>query len=206
MDPLRRALFASHRRVVHLPRVRRVSRALAELVGAAESLLDVGAGDGAIAARVAEHCGATRVMGVDVAPRAPCAIPTQAYDGHTLPFDDGAFEAVLVADVLHHAEDPTRVLAECLRVARRVVAVKDHYQFGWSSNQLLLWMDHVGNAEAGVHVRGRYFTRASFAETVAEAGGRVVRETWPLRIHHLPFRLVTRDELQFAAAVEPVRR
>lgn len=206
MEGLRRALFASHRRVVHAPRVRRVADALATLVGPAESLLDVGAGDGSIAARVARAAGASRVRGVDVLPRDPCAIPTEAYDGHTLPFADGAFEAVLVADVLHHAAEPIRVLAECLRVARRVVAVKDHYQFGWGSNLLLTWMDQVGNAEAGVLVRGRYFTRESFALAVTAAGGRVTRELWPLRIHHLPFRLVTRDALQFAAAVEPVRR
>ena len=174
-SPLRRALFAYHRKNIHQPRVERVAEALASLLGQTESLLDVGAGDGQIALRVAQAVGAKRVAGVDVAPRAESAIVTQAYDGTTLPFEDDAFEAVLIADVLHHAADPTRVLSEALRVAKRVVAVKDHVKTGPIANKLLLWMDQVGNAEAQVLVRGTYFSPPEFVALASAAGGSITK-------------------------------
>jgi hypothetical protein len=51
-------------------------------------------------------------------------------------------------------------------------------------------------------VRGTYFTPGGFVALVRAAGGRITGFEWPLRIHDLPFRLVTQDRLQFAACVE----
>lgn len=206
MDLLRRALLSFHHQRVRVPRAGRVARALAAQIGGARSLLDVGSDDGAVAREVAGLIGATRVTGVDIRARAEAAIEVVAYDGVKLPFPDGAFEAVTISDVLHHCQDPGAVLRECLRVASRVVAIKDHFRFGPFSDKLLLWMDRAGNAAPGVQVRGTYFGPAEWVEMVAAAGGSIVGLTWPLRIHDFPFRLVTRDELQFAARVERARR
>ena len=198
---LARSLFAWHARHVSEPRLDRVSRALARHIGPARSLLDVGAGDGAMASAVAALVHADHVEGVDVLLRPRASIPVTRYDGATLPFEDGAFEAVLLSDVLHHAADPERVLRESLRVASRVVAVKDHFRFGPFSAAVLLAMDRAGNAEAGVPSPGDYFTRATWAALVERAGGHVAALEWPLRVHDLPFRLITRDTYQFAAAI-----
>jgi SAM-dependent methyltransferase len=202
MSFLQSALLSYHRQAIHVPRVGRVARALAAQIGRADSLLDVGAGDGAVALDVSRRVGAGRVAGVDVKLRPGAAIEVIAHDGERLPFPDGAFEAVLLSDVLHHAARPGALLAEGLRVASRVVAIKDHFQFGPLSGKVLLLMDLVGNAAARVEVRGAYFTPAGFVDLVGAAGGRITGLEWPLRIHDLPFRLVTQDRLQFAARVE----
>lgn len=205
MELLERALFGVHHRRVHLPRVQRVARALAAQIGEARSLLDVGCGDGTVALAIAGAVGATRIAGVDIKVRPGVAIDVAAYDGTHLPFPDGAFEAVVISDVLHHCADPRAVLREALRVAARVVAIKDHFRFGPVSERILLWMDLVGNAGPGVEVRGTYFGAGEWAAMVAEAGGRFAGLTWPLQIHDYPFRLVTQDRLQFAARIEHAR-
>lgn len=199
--PLSRAFFAWHARRIHAPRVGRVAGALARRIGTTGSLLDVGAGDGSMALAIAALCGATRVSGVDVLVRPGAVIPIAHYDGTTLPFEDGAFEVVVLSDVLHHATDSERVLRESLRVARRLVAIKDHFRFGPVSAAVLYAMDRVGNAAAGVPSPGSYFTKASFAGLVTRVGAQVDSLEWPLRIHDLPFRIVTRDTYQFAAAL-----
>ncbi|AUX22917.1 hypothetical protein SOCEGT47_034330 [Sorangium cellulosum] len=204
MTVLEHAFFSLHHRLVHVPRVDRVARALAAQIGRATSLLDVGAGDGAVALEVARRVGAQRVAGVDVKVRPGAAIEILAHDGERLPFPDGAFEAVLLSDVLHHCARPGALLAEALRVASRAVALKDHFRFGPASEKILLWMDRVGNAAPGVEVRGTYFTPGELVELARGAGGRITGLEWPLRIHDLPFRLVTQDRLQFAARVERV--
>jgi SAM-dependent methyltransferase len=202
MELLKRAIFGAHHRRVHLPRVERVSRALADQIGHARSVLDVGCGDGTVAKAIAERVGARRVAGADVKVRPEVAVEVVSYDGLHLPFPDGAFEAVVLSDVLHHCQDPPAVLREALRVAGRVVALKDHFRFGPVSEKILLWMDIVGNAGPAVEVRGTYFSPREWAEMVASAGGRFAGLTWPLQIHDYPFRLLTGDRIQFAASVE----
>lgn len=200
-----RALLDIHHRRVRLPRAERVASALAAQIGRAGSVLDVGCDDGRVLAEVARRVGARRVVGVDVQenPRARArGVEVVVHDGETLPFPDRSFEAVLLADVLHHCASPEAVLREALRVSARVVAVKDHFAFGPVSHALLEVMDRVGNAAHQVTVRGVYFSPGGFSSLVERAGGRVRGLWWPLRIHDLPFRLVTQDRLQFAARIE----
>jgi SAM-dependent methyltransferase len=202
MDLLKRALFEAHHERIRVPRVERVARALAGQIGRASSILDVGCGDGTIARDVAGRVGAQRVVGVDVKVWDRVEIEVSRYDGEHLPFPDGAFDAVLISDVLHHCHDPRAVLADALRVASQVVAIKDHFRFGPLSDTILLWMDVIGNARPAVEVRGTYFAPGEWVELVTKAGGRFTRLEWPLQIHDYPFRLVTRDQLQFAARIE----
>lgn len=198
---VRDALLSFHHRTVRLPRADRVASALARRIGRAQSLLDVGCDDGRVAQAVARAVGAERVEGVDLAVNPEAVVDVRRYDGIRLPWPDRAFEAVTLSDVLHHAADPLDLLREALRVAARVVAVKDHFRFGPVSDKLLLLMDLAGNAKHGIAVRGTYFTVAAFTDLVAGAGGRIADLEWPLRIHDLPYRLVTPDRLQFAASI-----
>lgn len=202
LHAITQGLYALHRRTVSMPRVSRVSRALAAQIGQAESILDVGCCDGQVASEIARRVGASRVLGVDIKVQPHAQIEVLQYDGQELPLERGAVEVVVLSDMLHHSAEPTYVLKEALRVASRMVAVKDHFCFGPLSELLLLAMDCAGNAEQGVLVRGTYFHPGEWLAMVQEAGGRVTGLEWPLQIHDYPFRLVTRDELQFAARIE----
>lgn len=90
------------------------------------NVLDVGCGDGAVAACIAPYC--TSITCVDVNPRLLDRarerlgkhqhVRVQPADVHELPFGDGAFDAVLLFHTLNYAERPARALAECARVLR----------------------------------------------------------------------------------------
>jgi SAM-dependent methyltransferase len=203
---LGRLLADYHHRAIHLPRTERIARSLSTLLSRYDqpvSLLDVGCGDGVVARQIAERLGTGQVHGVDIKLRASSAIEVQEYDGQRLPFDDGQFDVVMLSDVLHHAYDAEALLRDCLRVARRAVAIKDHLAFGFFSDKLLWLMDVAGNAAPGVEVRGNYLQPQQWFELVDRVGGRICAVDWPLRIHDLPWRVLTRSELQFAALVEP---
>jgi ubiquinone/menaquinone biosynthesis C-methylase UbiE len=203
--PLKSALFALHRSQIYEPRNRRVAEGVAQRIGRAASLLDVGCGDGNTAQRVAEMVGATDVQGVEVQIRPEQLIPIKEFDGNTLPFPDASFDAVMIADVLHHADNQAQLLKECVRVARNCVVVKDHFSFGPVSHQMLKWLDEAGNAAASVPVRARYFTMPEFVEMVTGAGAKVAALEWPFIIHSPPWRWIMPSELQFMARLEPTK-
>lgn len=50
--------------------------------------------------------------------------------GYSLPFEDASFDAVFECGVLHHVEEPSRVVSEMVRVAKKAVFLSDSNRFG----------------------------------------------------------------------------
>jgi SAM-dependent methyltransferase len=199
-------LRSIHRAAIQVPRTRALAPALAEVAGPAESLLDVGAGDGALGEAVARAIGASRVAGADILAQPGARLPVAIYEGDTLPFDAGAFEVVLLSDVLHHAASPTRLLDEAARVARRAVVVKEHFAFDAASRRLLLALDIAANRQYGIAVRGSYLSPADLVTLASGAELRVGALRWPLDVHAWPVRWLVPSALHFAARLEKAAR
>ena len=87
------------------------------LVGASHgSVLDVGCRG----RELKEHLAAeTAYTGLDLYPTADVIASAE----EPLPFADGSFDAVVLADVLEHLDDPHAALDEAMRVAREAVVV-----------------------------------------------------------------------------------
>jgi SAM-dependent methyltransferase len=204
-NALKRLALDYHHRTSRLPQGERVCASLTKQIRHAESLLDVGCGDGQNTLRFANAVGATRVEGVDILIRANPVIDVKRYDGRHLPFPDKSFDVVTIVDVLHHCEDMQAVLTECVRVAKEAVAIKDHFKFGKLTDKMLYWMDIAGNAKDGIPSPGNFLHPREWVELVEKAGGTIVSLDWPLKTHDLPWRLVGWPELQFTARIEPRR-
>jgi SAM-dependent methyltransferase len=200
-DRLKQGFLAYHHRSSRVPQGQRVVASLARHLDRARSLLDVGCGDGTNTLALARAIGAETVAGVDVAVRATAVVPVRQYDGVHLPFPDRSFEAVSIVDVLHHCTEPRAVLGEALRVADRVLVIKDHFAFGPLTHRMLYWMDIAGNARDGTPSPGTYFEPAQWVDMIGDAGGRIVALDWPLKTHDLPWRIVGWPQLQFTAKV-----
>lgn len=99
-------------------------------------VLDLGSGEGWVAARLA-HAG-TWTCGVDVGGFARTAIPYAVYDGRRLPFRDGTFDTTLMLLTLHHCESPEAVLDEAVRVTRRRLIVTESV---YRNRRDRLWLD-----------------------------------------------------------------
>jgi len=126
-----------------------------------DRVLDVGCGNGtlgaAITADAACPAGVT-VDGLERVARGGEPIKVHAYDGRVMPLDAKSRDVVIVADVLHHEEDPDRLLRECARVSRRLIIVKDHRVRGTLSRWRVSLMDWAANAPYGVPCLYRYNT------------------------------------------------
>ncbi len=129
---------------------RRLPPRLAAHVPQGARVLDVGCGDGTIAARVAALAGAAGIEGVDTVLQPRPAVPVTAFDGHVLPFGEDSFDLVMLVDVLHHSRQPQALLAEAVRVSRGPVLIKDHDWTNPAERALLTLADYLGNRPYGV--------------------------------------------------------
>ncbi len=86
-------------------------------------ILDFGCGSGIVGNKFKEAFGAG-LVGVDIIDNRVENISFELYNGEDLSFfNDDSFDIVLVAYVLHHTENPLKLLDEIKRVARNTVIV-----------------------------------------------------------------------------------
>ena len=143
-------------------------RHLKDVIPKHASVLDVGCGDGRLAALLHEKRPDLVVEGIDVLEREKVWISVQHFDGVTIPYKSASLDVVMFIDVLHHTDDPVSLLREAARVARKSIVIKDHLIDGLLAESTLRFMDRIGNARYGVALPGNYW-RLSQWEKAFEA-------------------------------------
>lgn len=198
-----RALEAGHGRFVHPFRVRVLADHAARLIPGDSTVLDVGTGDGRLAAAIAERRPDLRIEGLDVLVRDETFIPVSSFDGRLLPNPDDSVDVVTFFDVLHHTEDPAALLREAMRVARSCIVLKDHLCNGGLDRLTLRFMDHVGNKRHGVQLPYNYWSERQWSATIEDL--RLKRAVWEaggLGLYPWPASMVFGRSLHVIARLE----
>lgn len=86
-----------------------------------------------------------------------------AGSGYSLPFENDSFDAVLECGVLHHVAEPSRVVSEMMRVAKRAVFLSDANRFGQGRYavrilKLALYKCNLWRAARFIQTRGKMYT------------------------------------------------
>ncbi len=123
-------------------------------------VLDLGCGTGALASLVNSALPCARVTGVDISPAmVDCArerlggsVRLFCADAERLPFAEGAFDAVVMNDVLHHVPDAKRAAFEAWRVLDKdgVALVGDHWAPGPLRAAMNALMPHLSAGDVRV--------------------------------------------------------
>jgi ubiquinone/menaquinone biosynthesis C-methylase UbiE len=137
-----------------------------------KTLLDVGCGEGFVAAFLKQRLPEVEIMGVDISESALTYARTHFgryatfYQGniYRLPFPDRAFDTVVCSEVLEHLEDPGRAIAELKRVACYyvVLTVPLEPYFRWL-NRIGQWL-HVSSDPGHV----QFWTHAQFKRLIRQ--------------------------------------
>ncbi|MEO5807805.1 class I SAM-dependent methyltransferase [Devosia sp.] len=196
-------LNVAHDKAVFGRRVAVLSQKLADAIPGSGRVLDLGCGDGQIAASIMARRPDLSIEGVDVLVRPKTHIPVTKYDGNVLPFADNSFDFVTIVDVLHHTDDPAAVLTEAARVARQGVVIKDHLREGVLAGPTLRLMDWVGNRGHDVRLPYNYLTLAEWSAAFERAGlvGQGMDDR--LGLYPAPLSWLFERDLHFIALLAP---
>jgi SAM-dependent methyltransferase len=168
----------------------------------ASTIVDLGCGDGTLARGMTSYRPDLDLRGLEIHARPSTAIPVAEFDGETLPLDDRSTDVVMMVDMLHHSEDPHRLLREAARVARRAVIVKDHLRDPWLGTPRLRLMDWAGNVGHGVALRNRYWSRDEWKEAFARLGLVETERREQLGLYPTPVRWLFETGLHFVTRLE----
>jgi 2-polyprenyl-3-methyl-5-hydroxy-6-metoxy-1,4-benzoquinol methylase len=197
----KKLLNTVHDRAVFRRRVRVLSAHLADELGSSGSVLDLGCGDGSIAKAIMNRKPGLTFRGIDVLIRPHTQIPVEIFDGDTIPAEDGSFDWVTIVDVLHHTDDPGRLVAEAARVARRGVLIKDHLREGIGAYATLRFMDWVGNKGHDIRLPYNYLSRAEWEAIFSRTGVAVQSWRGSLSLYPPPANLIFDRSLHFIATL-----
>ncbi|RPI54218.1 MAG: class I SAM-dependent methyltransferase [Acidobacteria bacterium] len=193
-----------HDRLIYGRRVRALAVAIAGLIPAGARVVDVGCGDGRLAALVAKRAAGVRMEGYDVLVRRRQAIPIHQFDGSHLPLAENSADIVMMVDVLHHAADPMRLLREARRVARQAIIIKDHRLSKTGARAILTFMDWVGNRPQGVSLPYNYWTAERWQEAWSRLDLAPTYYETSLSLYPPPASWVFEAGLHFVARLDKV--
>jgi len=185
-------------------RTHALAAALAPCIPDGASVLDVGCGDGTVAALLKQGRPGLAIEGVEIAPRPTCHVPCRGFDGSHLPFPDRAFDVCLLVDVLHHTTDVTQLLCEAARAARSFVVIKDHASENSLDHATLRFMDWIGNRPHGVALPYNYQSFQQWQGCFAACGLHAAEFTRDVPLYPFPFSLLFGRKLHFVAQLRRV--
>ena len=198
MSGLRKFHEQVHGKAVFKRRIDVLSRTIADFLPKNAKVLDIGCGSGTLAKAVMVLRPDVSFEGIDVLVRPNTDIPVKEYDGYNIPAPDGHYDVALFVDVLHHTDDPSRLVAEARRVAKSVV-IKDHNRDGLFANATLRFMDWVGNAAHGVRLPYNYLSSSEWRRLWSDRGLRIDRSVDELGLYPTPFGWLFDRKLHFVA-------
>jgi len=188
---------------MHPRRIRVLAAYAAQMIPKDAHVLDVGTGDGQVAAELLEQRPDLRLTALDVLVRDNAAIAVKPFDGRVIPMASGSVDVVMLFDVLHHADDPMGLLREAARVARSCIVLKDHVCDSAFARAILGFMDAVGNARHGVALPHNYWSSWQWSAAIEQL--RLDRAVWRvggLGIYPPPASLVFGGRLHVLARLD----
>ena len=189
----------AHHKAVFERRIQVLASTLADFLPKNARVLDVGCGSGTLAKAIMALRPDVTIEGIDVLVRPNTDIPVTEFDGTVIPMADKSYDVALIVDVLHHTDDPARLMAEARRVTTRGIVIKDHFRDGLLANSTLRFMDWVGNAAHGVRLPYNYLSNAEWQRVWKKLGLKADGMIDRLGLYPAPFSWLFDRKLHFVA-------
>lgn len=172
--------------VINKSRLRELVKHITIHLREGDCVLDVGCGSGALGLAIMEspYClPGVKVTGLELVKHAIEHVPIELYDGCKIPHQDNSFDIVILSDVLHHEPDPHNLIAECVRVSRRLIIIKDHKVEGIFAKLRISLFDWARNLPYGIPCLYRYNTAKEWKDWFRYHNLLIEREVRSLKLY-----------------------
>jgi SAM-dependent methyltransferase len=145
---------------------------------------------------------AVKVEGAERVRRGGELIPVTAFDGIRMAWPDKTFDAVILADVLHHDHDQERLLREAARVSKHLVIIKDHLCDALLGRSRISLLDWAANAGYNVPVLYKYNNLGEWRDLIGKVSSRVIEERTSIDIYPPVFNELLGKRLHYFVVFE----
>lgn len=107
---------------VYKKAARGICKDCAPFIAKGAKIIDIGCGRGITTNEFHDYFQA-EILGVDVTDQRIIDFPFQKIDGKNLPFSNDSFDVALIINVLHHTDDPEKLLSEAKRITKEKIII-----------------------------------------------------------------------------------
>lgn len=96
-------------------------------------------------------------------------------------FSKKYFDVVIIIDTLHHmGVDNAHSFLKKISKVSKFILIKEHFEHGFFSRQLLRFVDFYGNYAEGVNIPKKYFDHSSWNKTIKKARLKqvLIKKSW----------------------------
>ena len=108
------------------------------------------------------------------------------------------FDLVIAIDVLHHIgiDKSHKTLNKLKKISKNII-IKDHFEHGFFSRQLLRFVDFYANYGYGITIPKKYFNYISWKKTLNKAKLKEVKIIYPFQQHNGLFNFILNKKHHF---------
>ena len=173
----------------YVKRARQIVKRIFPFINKKDNIIDIGTGTGFVTKSIIEKK-KNKITCVDVRLNPLCkSMPVLIYDGKKLPFPNESFDTALLIAVLHHCNQPLKVLDEAIRVSSKKIIIMEDLFESRIEKWLTLIEDSIVNWEFKGHPHSNK-TENGWLEAFKQRNLNVVHfEKFRLICAGFPFRL-----------------
>ena len=112
------------------------------------------------------------------------------------------FDIIFIVDVLHHIgiDDAHKTIRKLSKLSDNII-IKDHFEHGYLSRQLLRFVDFYANYGYGVNIPNKYFDKISWKNTLIKSNCREIFHNKNFQQHDGLFNFILNKKHHFVSLI-----
>ena len=167
------------------------------------SILDYGCGSMEISKKLEEKNYIKSIVGSDIFNHSYKSKKLTYINNGRLFKENQKFDVIFVVDVLHHVgiNNAHKILDKLSKLSK-IIIVKDHFEHGFFSRQLLRFVDFYANYGYGVDVPKKYFNKNQWKKTLIKSNSKEIFRKNSFQQHDGLFNLILNKKHHFVSMIK----
>jgi len=117
------------------------------------------------------------------------------------------YDIAIIVDVLHHVgiDDSYKVLKKLSKISKNII-IKDHFEHGFFSRQLLRFVDFYANYAYDVNIPNKYYDYSSWKKTIKKSSLKEIKIIKSFQQHDGLFNFILNKRHHFVSHLKHVKK